>query len=88
MMIIVDFDKQTNFDFTCDLILDNNLRAHFDDSRVTELTDLLAEHDITNWQVRIGMNELHQRTISIQVHEKIPPAFDYDLTNIMLCARI
>tara|TARA_R110000744_G_C19060934_1_gene528933 strand:+ start:385 stop:645 length:261 start_codon:yes stop_codon:yes gene_type:complete len=84
MMIIVDFDKQTNFDFVCDLIIDNNLIAHFDDANVTRLTDLLKEHSVTNWQVSVGMNEKHQRTISVQVHEKIPPAFDYDLTNIML----
>ena len=83
-MIIVDFDKQTNFDFVCDCIIDNNLIAQFDDSNVTKVTDLLQEHGITNWQVKIGMNEKHQRTISIQVHEKIPPEFDYDLTNIML----
>jgi hypothetical protein len=83
-MIIVDFDKQTNFDFVCDCIIDNNLVAHFDDSNVTRVTDLLQEHGITNWQVKIGMNEKHQRIISIQVHEKIPPEFDYELTNIML----
>jgi len=83
-MMIFEFDKQTNFEFVCDLVIDNNLIANFEDSNVTKLTELLKEHNITNWQCTIGMNEKCQRTVKIEVHEKLPRLFHYDLTTVML----
>ena len=83
-MMIYEFDDVTQFEFACDLILDNRLHAHFDDSKVTDLTALLEQHEIINWQVTMGMNDLHQRTVKIEVHEKLPQAFHYDLTNLLL----
>ena len=83
-MMIFEFDKQTNFEFVCDLVIDNNLIANFEDSNVIKLTNLLAEHGITNWQCTLGMNDKLQRTVKVEVHEKLPRLFYYDLTTVML----
>ena len=86
-MMIYEFDTVTNFEFECDLIIDNKMVAQFDDSKVTVVTDLLTEHGITNWQVRLGMNLKHQRTVTVEIHEKIPRLFHYDLTTLMLAGK-
>ena len=86
-MKIYEIDKVTTFEFECDLILDNELNAHFDDSNVTTVTDLLTEHNITNWQCTLGMNERHQRTVKVQVYQPLNRLFHYDLTTLMLAYK-
>ena len=86
-MMIYEFDKITQFTFECDLIIDNKMVAQFDDAKVTVVTDLLLEHGVTNWQVRLGMNDAHQRTVTVEIHEKIPELFHYDLSTLMLSSK-
>lgn len=83
-MMIFEFDDVTQFEFSSDLIIDNQLIAQFDTDKVETVVDLLKQHNITNWQIRVGEDDAKLRTVTIEIHEKLPPAFHYDLTNRML----
>jgi len=82
-MKMLELDNKMQFEFECDLILDAKMVAHFDDSRVTAVTDLLTEHNI-DFVVKLGMNQLLQRTVTIQSDSSINQLFHYDLTTLML----
>tara|TARA_R110002126_G_scaffold199709_2_gene347393 strand:+ start:446 stop:706 length:261 start_codon:yes stop_codon:yes gene_type:complete len=83
-MMIYEFDLETNFEFECDLVLDRDLRADFDDTRVVTVVELLKMHGVTNFVLKIGMNPELKRTVTIQVHEKIPESFNYDLSTNLI----
>ena len=80
-MMIYEFDTETNFEFECDLVLDRDLRA---DTRVVTVVELLKMHGVTNFVLKIGMNPELKRTVTIQVHEKIPESFNYDLSTNLI----
>lgn len=82
-MKMLELDNCMQFEFECDLMIDANMTAHFDDTSVTQVTDLLKEHNI-DFVVKIGMNELHQRTVNIQTNSPVDELFHYDLTTLML----
>ena len=82
-MKLIELDDVMQFEFECDIMIDANMNAHFDDSKVKQVTDLLKEHAI-DFVVKIGMNERHQRTVNIQTNTKLSELFHYDLTSLML----
>mgnify|MGYP003644047310 CR=1 FL=1 len=86
-MFINEFDTTTQFEFECDLIINNKLEAEFDDGDVTVIVDLLKQHNITNFIITIGMNHKHQRIVTIQVDEQLSNDFNYDLTSLMLSSK-
>ena len=83
-MVIYEWDDVTTFEFKSDLIVNNQLIAQFDTDHVEAVVDLLKQHNITNWQIRIGTDEHNFRTVVTEVHEKLSDPFHYDLTNKML----
>ena len=82
-MKLIELDDVMQFEFECDIMIDANMNAHFDDTSVKQVTDLLKEHAI-DFVVKIGMNEQHQRTVNIQTNTRLSELFHYDLTSLML----
>lgn len=80
---MLELDNCMQFEFECDLMIDAHMTAHFDDSNVKTISELLTQHNI-EFVVKIGMNERHQRTVNIQTNSPVNELFHYDLTTLML----
>lgn len=79
-MQIIEFENTTDFVFVSDFYIDNNFQCHFDTTYPDTLTQLLAQHNITRFDIHLDINHLHQRTVTIRVHEPLDDPFYYDLS--------
>lgn len=79
-MKIYEFHPDTLFEFECDVVINSAMQVMFDNSDVIEVTDLLKQHDI-DFIIHTGLNELHQRIVTVRTTQAIPETFYYDLTS-------
>lgn len=86
-MKITELDNNTLFEFESDLYIDAAYVAHFDTSQVDDVIRLLKEHGIWEFDARPGVNEKHQRTVTIHVFNELPQAFHYDLSTLLMTWR-
>lgn len=79
-MKIYEFHPDTLFEFECDIVINSAMTPMFDNEDVIEISDLLAQHGV-DFIINTGINEQHQRIVTIRTTQTIPEAFYYDLTS-------
>ena len=86
-MKIIELEHGTHFEFECDLIINDNLQAEFDNSRVQQVTDLCKLHNIP-FVIRVGDSTGDgynaTRLVTVQTLGITSELFHYDLTTLML----
>lgn len=84
-MKIYEYDNSTDFVFEADLYIDAMYQAHFDTTRISDVTDLLKQHSIYEYEIQPqGLNENLRNTYRLKVINTLPEEFYYDLTTIMM----
>ena len=85
-----ELDDRMQFEFECDLMINSDLIAVFDDSTVTQVTDLLKEHGI-DFVIKVGDCIANCgkaiKVVNIQTNSPINELFHYDLTSLMLTVK-
>ena len=84
-MKIYEYDNSTDFVFEAELYIDAMYQAHFDTSKISDVTDLLKQHGIYEYEIQPQyLNENLKQQYRLRVINELPEEFYYDLTTKMM----